>query len=137
MHRSLLLLMGTLILLQCVSEYLGLLIYHLVHALLMPLMSGLFKVFDHLLRHATLWEHLAAPGTRCAIHVGMIIHGVNLDGGVVVRRLILHQVGLLAAVQNQVHVIMVGAILIIVDDMNQARRRHIMLGLRLHLFLLG
>jgi hypothetical protein len=57
MHRSLLLLMHTLILLQGVSEYLGLLIYDLVNALLMPLMGGLFQVFDHLLRYATLREH--------------------------------------------------------------------------------
>ena len=55
--RSLLLLMHTLILLQGVSEYLRLLIYHLVNALLMPLVGGLFQVFDHLLRYATLWEH--------------------------------------------------------------------------------
>lgn len=55
--RSLLLLLYALILLQCVSEYLGLLIYHLVHTLLMSLMRRLFKVFDHLLRNATLWEH--------------------------------------------------------------------------------
>ena len=64
----------------------------------------------------------------------MIFHGVNFDG---VRHLILHQVGLPAAVQSQVDVIIVDGVLLVVDDLNQASCRHIMLGLRLYLFLLG
>ena len=65
----------------------------------------------------------------------MIFHGVNFDG---VRHLILHQVGLPTAVQSQVDLIIVdGVLLLVVDDLNQASCRHIMLGLRLNLFLLG
>ena len=67
----------------------------------------------------------------------MIFHGVNFDLGLMVRHLILHQVGLPAAVQSQVDVIMVSGFLLVVYDLNQASRRHIMLGLRLNLFLLG
>ena len=54
-----------------------------------------------------------------------------------VRHLILHEVGLPAAVQSQFDVIMVSGFLLVVNDLNQASCCHIMLGLRLNLFLLG